>query len=113
MSLYTALESIDYDELLEMIRWLPRDSAMFAVQQAGGSIAKAQELFGWNTIEDLMLGQINLTQHLIYVIKQVNSQKKVQPPESVSGPRGQAPNKSKGQDANTMARALLQAQRKG
>ena len=105
-----AIREREFSELLDLVLWLPKESAFRASVEAKGDEAKARKVFGWNAVEDLLLGIANMTSHQTYVLQQVNSQKRVQQPKPIAGPRGLKPNAAPGTSATGMARALLAAQ---
>jgi len=100
-------------ELEDLILWLPNGSAFLAAKEAKGDKRKARELFGWTVLEDLALGLANISAHQTYVVAQVNSPKRLTAPKPVNGPRGKTPEGPKNSSATGIARALLQAQKKG
>lgn len=103
----------DPQEVLDLIRWLPPDSAFLAAKRAT-TPTQAQQLFQWSTQQDLLLKQVNLTQELIWVLAQVNSKKKIAEPKPISGPHGSPEtNKVSGGDATAFAHALLAKAKKG
>lgn len=113
LRLIDAVIERDPQELLDLIRWLPPDSAFLAAKQSNSS-TQAQQLFQWSTQQDLLLKQVNLTQELIWVLAQVNSKKKIARPEPISGPHGSPETKKvSGGDANAFARMLLAQAKKG
>lgn len=107
--LLTAVREREFAELLDLVLWLPRDSAFRASVEAKGDETKARQVFGWNAVEDILLGIANMTSHQTYVLQQVNSQRRVQQPKPIVGPRGLKPANS-GSNATGIARALLAAQ---
>ena len=112
--LVSVINDRDEAELLDLVQWLPRGSALHASIEAKGDRAKSRVLFGWTPGDDLALGLVNLVAHQTYVLAQVNSPKKIQAPQPVPGPRGSTPNGPKRSDASAIARGLLaQAQRGG
>lgn len=101
----------DENEILSLVEWLPAGSALHASIEAKGNETKAHQLFGWDVNSDLQLGVANLVQNMSYILHQANSQKRVTPPEPISGPRDADKRKRGSNDAGGMARALLQAQK--
>lgn len=97
-------------EIIDLILWLPDHSAFRASIQTDGNVDKALKLFGWTVDKELMLGLLNVARHQTYVLSQVNSPKKIKPPEEIPGPRGKTPVR-KSNDANDIARAMLRAQK--
>lgn len=96
-------------EVLDLIVWIPKGSAFHASLEAKGDEDKARKLYGWTSVEELLLGLFNATSTQTYVLQQVNSQKRITQPKPIPGPRGSKP-ASDGASATGIARALLAAQ---
>jgi hypothetical protein len=111
--LLEAVDSRTEDEFLDLITWLPKDSAWLALAEAKGDLKRAQSLYGWSTDQELTLGLLNLIQHQTYVIQQVQTPKKVQPAKEIKGPRSKTPRMPKAMDANAIARGFMNAQKGG
>lgn len=113
LRLSAAVVERDPEEVLDLIEWLTIGSAYLAVREAKGDRARAHELYGWLTEHDLSLAIANLIAEQTYVLKQINSKKKIPKPDLVPSPRGKTEEvKKRGVgDATGMARALLNAQK--
>lgn len=105
LRLEEAVISRSWDELLSLINWLPPGSAMHAARDGKPG------LFAWTPTEDLLVGILNLVMHNTYVTAQVQTPKKLRPPKPISGPRGDTKSGGDKQDANAIAKALLDAQK--
>lgn len=105
LRLIEAVRSRTWDELVDLIQWLPPGSAYQASRE--GNLA----LFSWTAVEDLLLGVANLLQHNTFVTAQVQSTKKIKSPKPISGPRGDKKSSGATQDANAIAKAFLDAQK--
>lgn len=105
LRLISAVKGRTFDELADLIKWLPSGSAFHAAQ------ASNPKLFGWSATEDMLLGIMNLIVHQTYVIAQVQSPKKIPVPKSIVGPRGDQKASADKQDMNTIARGFLDAQK--
>lgn len=111
--LVDAVENREVQEIIDLITWLPPDSALKASVRAKGDPTKALSLFQWGAPEVLMLAQVNLLREVVWVTAQVNSKKNITRPEPISGPDDKPNTGGSRGDANSMARALLSAARKG
>jgi hypothetical protein len=98
-------------EVLDLIYWLPQASAFAAVIAANGDRKKARGLIDWDIQSDLMLNLLNTVRHQSYVIAQSSSPKKVAVPKSIPNPRSGSAKPGGRQDANSMAKVLLQSQK--
>ncbi len=105
LRLIDAVWSRTWDELLDLIRWLPSGSAFVSAREGNPG------LFSWTATDDLLLGLINLVQHNTYVTAQTQSTKKIKAPKPIPGPRGDSKSSGEKQDANAIAKALLDAQK--
>lgn len=105
LRLIDAVKSRTWDELLDLIRWLPTGSAFISAKE------DKPGLFNWTATDDLLLGLVNLVQHNTYVTAQVQSTKKIRAPKPIPGPRGDSKSSGEKQDANAIAKALLDAQK--
>lgn len=104
LRLIDAVRLRTWDELLDLIKWLPPGSAMHSAREGKPG------LFQWTATQDLLLGIANLVLHNTYTTAQVQSPKKLKVPKPIPSPHG---TKSSGdnQDANAIARGLLNAQK--
>lgn len=108
----SALE-IEADEFIDLVQWLPSESAFVTSAQSKGDLSKARSLMGWTTQDDLMIALLNLINHQTYVIARVAGDKRAKPPKQIENPRtSQVQKRGSGGDASAFARALL-AQQKG
>ena len=105
LRLVSAVRSRSLDELLDLIRWLPPGSALHSAREGKPG------LFMWTPSEDLLLGIANLVLHNTYTTAQVQSPRKLKAPKSIPSPRGESKSNGDKQDANAIARALLEAQK--
>jgi hypothetical protein len=105
LRLIDAVRSRTWDELLDLIKWLPPGSAMHSAREGKPA------LFNWTTTEDLLLGIANLVLHNTYTTAQVQSNKKLKVPKPIPSPRGDTKSSGDKQDANAIARGLLNAQK--
>lgn len=105
LRLIDAVASRSWDELLDLIRWLPPGSAMHSAREGKPG------LFTWTPAEDLLLGIANLVLHNTYTTAQVQSQKKLPVPKTIPSPRGDTKSSGDKQDANAIARGFLNAQK--
>lgn len=96
-------------EIEDLIVWLPAESSFRAQFLAKGKMDVAQREWSWSQEKELLLALVNLITHQTYIISQANSAKRIQPPQLIDSPRGQAP--AKRGDADTQARALIAAAR--
>lgn len=110
LRLMDAVRSRTWDELLDLITWLPNGSAFQASQEAKGDTKKARALFDWTPTEDILLGIANLVLHNTYVTAQVQSPKKLKVPKPIPSPRGDTKSSGDKQDMNAIARGFLNAQ---
>lgn len=103
------------DEIEDLILWLPDRSAFrssFQVKKDGDPRMD----WIWSDEKELLLSVINLLITQTHVIQQVQSAKKIKPPESVPSPRDQGQKPAQRPDADNQARAMLaaaKARRKG
>lgn len=104
LRLIDAVRSLSWDELLDLIRWLPPGSAMHAAREGSDG------LFTWTPTQDLLLGIANLLSYNTYTTAQVQSPKKLPVPKPIPGPRDKKSSGSK-QDMNAIARGFLNAQK--
>lgn len=104
----------DYDEVINLIQWLPAESAFVVSAQCKGDTKLARGLIGWSTTDDLILTLMNMTNYQTYVISASAGNKRAKPPTEIKNPRvqSQKPRRGSGGDASDFARALL-AQQKG
>lgn len=79
------LETYPEDEILDLVLWLPSDSA-FRVSLRTRDPQKAQALLGWDVNSDLMLLLANLLQANTHATVQVASTKKVTAPKPIPHP---------------------------
>lgn len=105
LRLIDAVVSRTWDELLDLIRWLPPGSAFQANRE--GKL----ELFYWTPTEDLLLGIANLITHNTYVTAQVQTPKKLKAPKPIPGPRGDTKSSGDKQDMNAIAKMFLDSQK--
>lgn len=105
LRLESAVRSRSWDELLDLIKWLPPGSAMHAAKDGNPG------LFTWTPAEDLLLGIANLVLHNTYTTAQVQSVKKLKVPKPISSPRGDTKSSGDKQDMNAIARGFLSAQK--
>lgn len=105
LRLIDAVRLRTFDELLDLIKWLPPGSALHSAREGKPG------LFSWTPNEDLLLGVANLLMHNTYATIQVNSPKKIKAPKPIPGPRGDMKSSGDKQDANVIARAFLDAQK--
>jgi hypothetical protein len=105
LRLIDAVRSRTWDELLDLIRWLPPGSAMHSARQGKPG------LFTWTATEDLLLGIANLVLHNTYTTAQVQSAKKLPVPKTIPSPHGDTKSSGDKQDANAIARGFLNAQK--
>lgn len=105
LRLIDAVWSRSWDELLDLIRWLPPGSAMHSVREGKPG------LFNWTATEDLLLGIANLVLHNTYTVAQVQSPKKLKIPKPIPSPRGDTKSSGDNRDANAIARGFLNAQK--
>lgn len=105
LRLIDAVRSRSWDELLDLIRWLPPGSAMHSVREGKPG------LFNWTATEDLLLGIANLVLHNTYTVAQVQSPKKLKIPKPIPSPRGDTKSGGDNRDANAIARGFLNAQK--
>lgn len=94
-------------ELLDLVMWLPDDSAFRASLEAKGDTSKALHLHGWGARMELLLATVNVLLDQTYVLVQANSKGKIPPPEHVAGPRTEKKPKKKSSDANSIAFAMM------
>jgi hypothetical protein len=111
LRLEDAVVSRTETELEDLVTWLAPGSAMHVLAGAKGSLPAALKVYGWSVDADLLLSLANLISHQTYVVAQVQSAKKLKPPEPIKGPRGKT-QKSAQTSAGAMARKLL-AEQKG
>lgn len=104
LRLIDAVQSRTWDELLDLIQWLPPGNALNAAR------AGKPELFAWTHTDDLILGVANLLIHNTHATIQVQTPKKLKAPKPIPGPRGDTKSSGDKQDATAIARALLDAQ---
>lgn len=104
LRLIDAVRSRTWDELLDLIQWLPPGSALSSAREGKPG------LFAWTHTDDLILGVANLLMHNTYATIQVQSRKQLKAPKPIPGPRGDTKSSGDKQDANAIARALLDAQ---
>ena len=104
LRLEEAVKLRSWDELLSLINWLPPGSALHSAREGKPG------LFTWTPAEDLLLSIANLVMHNTYATIQVQSPKKIKPPKTIPGPRGDSKSSGDRQDANAIARGLLNAQ---
>lgn len=97
-------------EIFDLVTWMGKGSALQASIESKGDLKKARTLFGWDMIEELLLGLTNISTHQTYVLQQVNSQKRIQQPKSIPSPRGSKPASNSSSNATGIARALLASQ---
>lgn len=105
LRLIDAVASRSWDELLDLIRWLPPGSAMHSAREGQPG------LFTWTPTQDLLLGIANLVLHNTYTTAQVQSPKKLPVPKPIPSPRGDTKSSGDKQDANAIARAFLNSQK--
>lgn len=96
----------EYGELVDLINWLPEESAFRSVIASDGDHTQGLRLLGWTHSDDLALAQIEALRNVAYVVEAVNSTRKVKPPEPLENPRHPkaAPKKA---SASSMAKAML------
>lgn len=104
LRLIDAVRSRTWDELLDLVQWLPPGSALHSAREGKPG------LFAWTHTDDLILGVANLLMHNTYATIQVQSPKKIKAPKPIPGPRGDTKSSGDKQDANAIARAFLDAQ---
>jgi hypothetical protein len=105
LRLIDAIRSRTWDELLALVKWLPPGSAMHSAREGKPG------LFDWTPTQDLLLGIANLIQINTHATVQVQTPKKVKEPKTIPSPRGDTKSSGDKQDANAIARGLLNAQK--
>lgn len=105
LRLEDAVWSRSWDEMLDLIRWLPPGSAVQSAREGKPG------LFNWSATEDLLLGIANLVLHNTYTTAQVQSAKKLPVPKPIPSPRGDTKSSGDKQDANAIARGFLNSQK--
>lgn len=107
--LLTALTELPHGELLDMIQWLPGESAFHASVRANGDVEHARAMFGWTNQEELLLGLFNRLSENTWVTAQVSSKKKIPRPKMAESP-GSSSRRKEG-SASMVARSLLDQQK--
>ena len=105
LRLIDAVRSRTWDELLDLIKWLPPGSAMHSAREGKPG------LFTWTPTEDLLLGIANLVLHNTYTSAQVQSARKLPVPKPIPSPHGDTKSSGDKQDMNAIARGFLNAQK--
>lgn len=110
LRLRDAVVDRDEDEILDLILWLPAGSAFRA---AYGTVdqTKAMSDYQWQNQEELLLSIANLISVQTHTLRQVNSERRVKPPDLVKSPR----EAKKARKPNTLMGMVgaLQAAQKG
>lgn len=105
LRLIDAVRLRTFDELLDLIKWMPPGSAFVAAREGKPG------LFTWTPTQDLLLALANLILYNTYTTAQVQSVKKLKVPKSIPSPRGDTKSSGDKQDANAIARGFLNAQK--
>lgn len=105
LRLIDAVRTRTWDELLDLIKWLPPGSAMSSAREGKPG------LFSWTPTHDLLLGIANLVLHNTYTTAQVQSSRKLPVPKPISSPRGDTKSSGDKQDMNAIARGFLDTQK--
>ena len=105
LRLIDAVRFRTWDELLDLIKWLPPGSAIESAREGNDSI------FMWTATEDFLLGIANLVLFNTYTTAQVQSPRKLKVPKPIPSPRGDTKSSGNRQDMNAIARGFLNAQK--
>jgi hypothetical protein len=105
LRLIDAVRSRTWDELLDLVKWLPPGSAMHSAREGNPG------LFTWTPAEDILLGIANLIQVNTHATIQVQSRKTIKGPKPIPSPRGDTKSSGDKQDMNAIARGFLNAQK--
>jgi hypothetical protein len=105
LRLIDAVRSRTWDELLDLIKWLPPGSALNSAREGNPG------LFAWTPTHDLLLGIANLLQVNTHATVQVQHTRKVPVPKPIPSPRGDTKSSGDKQDMNAIARGFLDAQK--
>ena len=105
LRLIDAVRSRTWDELLDLIKWLPPGSALNSAREGKPG------LFDWTPTQDLLLGIANLIQVNTHATAQVQSTRKLPVPKPIPSPRGDTKSSGNNQDMNAIARGFLNAQK--
>lgn len=103
--------SHDEGELLDLILWLPSGSA-FRASYGNEDQGKAMVNYQWANEEELLLSIANLIAVQTHTLRQVNSERRVRPPDLVKSPR-EAKRAHKSNTLMGMVGALQAAQKGG
>lgn len=110
LRLSDAVRDRTFDEVWDLIMWLPRGSAFRSAFAAGGNPDGARELFGWTTQDEIGLALVNLSQEQSWILAQSHSKTKIPRPVPLTGPGSPAKKPDRKYDATAMARSLLSQQ---
>jgi len=105
LRLESAVQERSFDELLDLIKWLPPGSAFQASREG------KPELYAWTQNEDLLLALANLLMFNTHTTAQVASSKPLRAPKIIPSPRGDTKSSGDKQDLNAIARGFLNAQK--
>ena len=111
LRLSDAVRDRTFDELWDLIIWLPQGSAFAATFQAEGDTARARKLYGWSAQEEIGLNLLNLVQEQSWILAQSHSKTKIPIPQPVQGPHPVPVRKPDPKNnASAVARSLLDLQ---
>jgi hypothetical protein len=108
------LERGDYGELLDLINWLPADSAYMTIRRLRDDVKKARMLMGWTIRDDMLWELLNRTSTHIFVTSQLFAERKKEPPPDMDNPTAdeskKKPPKRRVGSATAIARAFMVGQ---
>lgn len=110
LRLSDAVRDRTFDEVWDLVMWLPRGSAFRSAFAAGNSLDRARELFGWTTQDEIGLALVNLAQEQSWILAQSHSTTKIPRPKPIPGPGSPTGKPDRKYDATAMARSLLSQQ---